>query len=65
MLPRIQAPTLLIWGGQDSLMSQPGRDALQTGIARADVKIFAPLGHDLFWQDPRAVAAVLIGFLAD
>ncbi len=65
MLPRIQAPTLLIWGGQDSLMSQSGRDALQIGIARADVKIFAPLGHDLFWQDPRAVAAVLIGFLAD
>lgn len=65
MLSRIKAPALLIWGGQDSLMSQSGRDALQSGINRAQVRIFAPLGHDLFWQDPKAVAAVLSGFLGD
>ena len=64
MLPRIQAPTLLIWGGRDSLMSDAGRDALRTGIARVEAQTFPSLGHDLFWEDPRAVATVLIGFLA-
>jgi pimeloyl-ACP methyl ester carboxylesterase len=64
MLPRVQAPTLLIWGGRDTLISDAGRDALCTGIARAEVRIFTSLGHDLFWEDPPAVADALIGFLA-
>jgi pimeloyl-ACP methyl ester carboxylesterase len=64
MLPRIQAPTLLIWGGRDSLMTVAGRDALRTGIARVEVQTFPSLGHDLFWEDPQAVATVLIDFLA-
>jgi pimeloyl-ACP methyl ester carboxylesterase len=63
MLPRVQAPTLLIWGGRDTLISEAGRDALRTGIARSEVRIFSSLGHDLFWEDPPAVADALIGFL--
>jgi pimeloyl-ACP methyl ester carboxylesterase len=64
MLPRVQAPTLLIWGARDTLVSDAGRDALRAGIARLEVQIFASLGHDLFWEDPSAVANVVIGFLA-
>ena len=64
MLPRVQAPTLLIWGGRDTLISEAGRDALRTGIARSEVRNFTSLGHDLFWEDPPAVADALIGFLA-
>lgn len=64
MLSRVQAPTLLVWGGRDTLISEAGRDALRTGIARAEVRIFSSLGHDLFWEDPRAVADALVGFLA-
>ena len=63
MLPRIQAPTLLIWGGRDSVMSAAGREALRTGIPRNEVRIFPDLGHDLIWQDPRAVAAAITEFL--
>lgn len=64
MLPRIQAPTLLIWGGRDTLVSNAGRDALRSGVARAEERSFATLGHDLFWDDPPAVAGAMIGFLA-
>ena len=64
MLPRVRAPTLLIWGGRDTLISEAGRDALRTGIARTEVRIFTTLGHDLFWEGPPAVADALIGFLA-
>jgi pimeloyl-ACP methyl ester carboxylesterase len=64
MLSRIQAPTLLIWGGRDTLVSDAGRQTLRSGIARAEVHIFPALGHDLFWENPSAVANVLIDFLA-
>jgi len=63
MLPRIQAPTLLIWGGRDTVMSEAGRNALRAGIRGNEVRIFPSLGHDLFWEDPRAVGSVMIGFL--
>jgi pimeloyl-ACP methyl ester carboxylesterase len=64
MLPRIQAPTLLIWGGRDTLVSTAGRDALRSGIPRVEERTFVSLGHDLFWEDPPAVAGAVIGFLA-
>lgn len=64
MLPRIQAPTLLIWGGRDTLVSEAGRQALRTGIPHVEERTFASLGHDLFWEDPPAVAGLVIGFLA-
>jgi pimeloyl-ACP methyl ester carboxylesterase len=63
MLPRVRAPTLLIWGGRDTLVGDAGREALRSGIAQAEVRTFTSLGHDLFWEDPRAVAAVVIDFL--
>jgi pimeloyl-ACP methyl ester carboxylesterase len=63
MLPRIRAPTLLIWGGRDTVMSEAGRDALRAGIKGNAVRIFPSLGHDLFWEDPRAVGSVMLTFL--
>jgi pimeloyl-ACP methyl ester carboxylesterase len=63
MLPRIQAPVLLIWGGRDTLVGTAGRQALRAGLSRAEVQTFPSLGHDLFWEDPQAVAAAMNGFL--
>jgi pimeloyl-ACP methyl ester carboxylesterase len=63
MLPRVKAPTLLIWGARDALLTEAGRDALRAGLARVEVRTFPSLGHDLFWEDPRAVANVMISFL--
>jgi pimeloyl-ACP methyl ester carboxylesterase len=63
MLPRIRAPTLLVWGGRDTVMSEAGRKALRAGIKGNEVRIFPALGHDLFWEDPRAVGSVMISFL--
>lgn len=63
MLPRIKAPTLLIWGGKDNLESPAGRAALRAGIRGAQVRIFPALGHDLIWQDPRGIARVMTRFI--
>ena len=63
MLPRIQAPTLVIWGEREDLVSDAGREALRTGISRVETRTFPGLGHDLFWEDPQAVAALMVEFL--
>jgi len=64
MLARIEAPTLLVWGGRDTLVNPSGRDALRRGLKRVEMRTFPLLGHDLFWEDPHAVAETLIRFLA-
>jgi len=63
MLPRVRAPTLLIWGAHDELVTKEGRETLHAGIAESQVRVFDSLGHDLFWEDPVAVSAVMIDFL--
>jgi pimeloyl-ACP methyl ester carboxylesterase len=63
-LPRLQAPTLLIWGSKDPIMEEPVRQSLRKGLPRAKVKVFEGLGHNPFWEDPRGVADVINSFLA-
>lgn len=63
-LPRLKAPTLLIWGSKDPIMEPSMRKSLRDGLPHAQVKIFEGLGHNPFWEQPEAVANVLNAFLA-
>jgi len=63
-LPRLNAPTLLIWGSEDAIIEGARRDALRAGLPAACVKIFAPLGPNLIWEHAQAVASVSNEFLA-
>ena len=62
-LPRLQAPTLLIWGSKDPIMEEDVRQSLRDALPKAKVKIFEGLGHNPFWEDPRAVADAINAFL--
>ncbi len=62
-LPRLKAPTLLIWGSKDPLIDEEHRQTLREALPAAKVSIFNGLGHNPFWEDPSAVAAVINGFL--
>ena len=62
-LPRLKAPTLLIWGSKDPIMEEDMRQSLRNALPRAKVKIFDGLGHNPFWEDPRGVADVINEFL--
>jgi pimeloyl-ACP methyl ester carboxylesterase len=62
-LPRLKAPTLLIWGSKDPIMEEEVRQSLRKGLPNAKVKIFEGLGHNPFWEDPRGVAASINAFL--
>jgi pimeloyl-ACP methyl ester carboxylesterase len=62
-LPRLQAPTLLIWGGKDPIFGAPHRCSLQQALPKARVELYPQLGHNPFWEDPEAVAAAINSFL--
>jgi pimeloyl-ACP methyl ester carboxylesterase len=62
-LPRIKAPTLLIWGAKDPLIPEEARQSLRQGLPQAQVKVFDGLGHNPFWEQPQAVADVINTFL--
>jgi pimeloyl-ACP methyl ester carboxylesterase len=62
-LPRLKAPTLLIWGSKDPIMEEDVRRSLRDALPNAKVKIFDGLGHNPFWEDPRGVAEVINAFL--
>jgi pimeloyl-ACP methyl ester carboxylesterase len=62
-LPRLKAPTLLIWGSADPLMEEEVRQTLREALPQAEVKIFPGLGHNPFWEEPAQCAAVINGFL--
>jgi pimeloyl-ACP methyl ester carboxylesterase len=62
-LPKLKAPTLLIWGSKDPIMEEPMRETLTKALPSARVKVFDGLGHNPFWEDPQGVAAVVNGFL--
>jgi pimeloyl-ACP methyl ester carboxylesterase len=64
-LPRLKAPTLLIWGSKDPIMEEPVRQSLRKGLPGAKVKIFDGLGHNPFWEDPHAVGDTINGFLIE
>jgi pimeloyl-ACP methyl ester carboxylesterase len=63
-LPNLKAPTLLIWGSKDPIMQEAVRRSLQDALPHARVKIFEGLGHNPFWENPRAVADSVNDFLA-
>lgn len=63
-LPRLKAPTLLIWGSKDPIMEEDVRQSLREALPQAKVKIFDGLGHNPFWEDPQGVAEVINSFLA-
>lgn len=62
-LPRLKAPTLLIWGSKDPIMEEPVRKTLRDALPQAQVKVFNGLGHNPFWEDPEGVAATINAFL--
>jgi pimeloyl-ACP methyl ester carboxylesterase len=62
-LPRLKAPTLLIWGSKDPIMEPEVRQSLRDGLPGAKVQVFEGLGHNPFWEDPRGVADAINAFL--
>lgn len=58
VLPRIGAPTLLLWGDDDKVKPVGHATEWEKGIPGASLKVFPGAGHLLFHERPDAVEAI-------
>lgn len=63
-LPRITAPTLLVWGDRDEIALRTEQDILQRSIPSAHLEIFEGAGHAPHWEEPERFAALVSNFVA-
>jgi pimeloyl-ACP methyl ester carboxylesterase len=59
-LSRITAPTVIVWGDQDTLCSRSEQEALLAGIPNSRLSVYRGEGHVVNWEKPEAVAAELV-----
>jgi pimeloyl-ACP methyl ester carboxylesterase len=59
----IAMPTMILYGGQDPLFSAEDQQALREAIKDSEFVAFSKLGHNLQWEDPAGVAALIAHFL--
>ncbi len=60
---KIRAPTLLVRGEKDELVSQEDAEALKREILNARLLVHEGVGHAVHWEDPDRFAAELKSFL--
>jgi pimeloyl-ACP methyl ester carboxylesterase len=63
-LPRIEAPTLLIWGSEDADTSLSAAREMESLIPDAGLVVFEGAGHFSYLDQPARFAAVVRHFLA-
>jgi pimeloyl-ACP methyl ester carboxylesterase len=61
-LSRIEAPTLLIWGDADTLVSREMQDQLASSIPDSDLLVYPGVGHTPRWADPERFTSDLLTF---
>jgi len=62
-LPRITAPTLILWGDQDGVFTRSDQAALTQAIPNTTLLVYPEAGHALHWEQPVQVAADLVQFM--
>ena len=61
-LPLVEAPTLLVWGDLDSLVSREMQHRLARSIPDASLRIYSGAGHTPRWEDPARFSTELLVF---
>jgi pimeloyl-ACP methyl ester carboxylesterase len=59
----VDAPTLILWGGHDHLLSLADEEILSARIAGSVLKVYPDTGHLVLWECPERVAADATEFL--
>ncbi|HYH10731.1 MAG TPA: alpha/beta hydrolase [Thermomicrobiales bacterium] len=59
----ISAPTLIIWGDQDSVSPRGEQDDLLARIPNARLIVYAGTGHAVHWEQPQRAAIDLVDFI--
>jgi pimeloyl-ACP methyl ester carboxylesterase len=64
VLPRIQAPTLLLWGDRDAVFSRAQQERLLALLPDATLRVYPETGHALHWEQPERFTEDLTAFIA-
>jgi len=59
----ITAPTLIIWGERDGLLSRDDEEALSAAIPGSRLIVYDDTGHLVLWEQPKRVANDLTDFV--
>lgn len=62
-LSTITAPTLIVWGGGDTITPLSEGEELQRALADSSMQVVAGAGHRPHLEDPEATAALISDFL--
>jgi len=62
-LPFLEAPTRLVWGDADTLVTREEQDHLASSIPRADLVVCPGAGHTPRWDDPVSFSRDLAAFV--
>ncbi len=63
-LPRITAPTRIVWGDRDAFFGRTDQEQLLAGIPHAVLSVYAGTGHAPNWEEPERFANELVSFVA-
>lgn len=63
-LEQIAAPTLVLWGDQDTIWPRTEQEALAARIPTAVLRIYQETGHALHWERPEQFARDVESFIA-
>lgn len=61
-LSKVEAPTLIIWGDQDSFCPRGDQDALAAAIKDSRLMVYHGAGHAVHWEEPERFASDLAAF---
>jgi pimeloyl-ACP methyl ester carboxylesterase len=59
----IAAPTLIVWGDRDEVLTRDQQEALAAAIPHSRLVVYADTGHLVLWEQPERLAADLASFL--
>lgn len=63
LLPQVQAPTLILWGGKDRLIPPVAAERFHEALAHSQVQVFPGSGHVPQEEDPASTVQAVHTFL--
>jgi non-heme chloroperoxidase len=62
-LDRITAPTLIVWGDQDTILDRSEQEAMAAAIPDSRLVVYPGAGHSIYWEEPDRIAFDLASFV--
>jgi pimeloyl-ACP methyl ester carboxylesterase len=64
-LSKIEVPTLVLWGGKETIATFKEQEALVRGLTRARIRVYEDAGHAIHWDEPARVAHDIATFVGE